>query len=255
METYSSNFVERLISYGTWLGEFIRFLAIRAYAGYHIRYRALNKEILLLLNESNRVLDVGCGVGDHILGFARKFPNNDFVGIDIDSAAISNARIRATYRKLNNIQYHELNCLKMKFQSQFDLIYTVDMLEHVDDVATVILNIRNALKPDGFLVLHVPHKPQHRILKRLKKVKDEEHVRIGFSAQDLSTLLHEYHFQILSLKYTHGPLGAFAWELSYLSRHQPLLAVLLVPLIQILCIGDHIVHNKRGNGVLLVAKR
>ena len=50
-------------------------------------------------------LEIGCGHGDYSVELARKFPDRNFIGIDIKGARIHSGAIRAIEEKLNNVSF------------------------------------------------------------------------------------------------------------------------------------------------------
>jgi len=251
---YSKNFVDAYLNYRTWSGELIRAIAIRGYAGYHIRYLAIQKLLSPIIKQCDYILDVGCGVGDHLIKFAQRCPDKTFVGIDIDAELINNANRRVKYKGLKNLSFDIENCSEIDHEQTFDLIYSVDTLEHIEDVSDVVARLKRALRPNGYIAIHVPNREQKRHFSRMAHIEHEDHVRIGFSMEELEALFNKYNLQVLKRQYTHGYWGSLAWEFSYLFRQSPAKAISLMPLIQVLCFMDHFSHNHDGNGILILTQ-
>ncbi len=51
------------------------------------------------------VLEVGCGKGEYTVGLARKFPNKNFIGIDIKGARMWRGAKTAVEEQLNNVAF------------------------------------------------------------------------------------------------------------------------------------------------------
>jgi len=62
-----------------------------------------NKEIFK--NDNPIVLEVGCGKGEYSVGLARKFPNKNFIGIDIKGARMWRGAKTAIEEGLNNVGF------------------------------------------------------------------------------------------------------------------------------------------------------
>lgn len=91
-------------------------------------------------------LDVGCATGEFLLagrGFAQELH-----GTDISAYAIDVARRRG----LENLQAGSFSALEYS-PARFDLITMWDLIEHVEDPATVLRKAFEYLKPGGYLVL------------------------------------------------------------------------------------------------------
>ena len=62
-----------------------------------------NKEIFK--NDNPIVLEVGCGKGEYSVGLARKFPNKNFIGIDIKGARMWRGAKTAIEEGLSNVAF------------------------------------------------------------------------------------------------------------------------------------------------------
>lgn len=94
-----------------------------------------------------RILDVGCGGGI----FAESLAGDDarVVGVDPSSASIRVAREHAASQNLP-IDYREGFAEKLGFKREFDAVFAVDVLEHVEDLEATLSACSRALKPGGF---------------------------------------------------------------------------------------------------------
>jgi len=56
-------------------------------------------------NENQIVLELGCGKGEYTVGLAEKYPQKNFIGIDIKGARIWRGAKTAIEKKLNNVAF------------------------------------------------------------------------------------------------------------------------------------------------------
>lgn len=56
-------------------------------------------------NKSPIVLELGCGKGEYSIGLAEKYPNKNFIGLDIKGARIWRGSKNAQEKKLNNVAF------------------------------------------------------------------------------------------------------------------------------------------------------
>lgn len=56
-------------------------------------------------NENPIVLELGCGKGEYTVGLARRFPDKNFIGIDIKGARIWSGATQALEEKLPNVAF------------------------------------------------------------------------------------------------------------------------------------------------------
>ena len=56
-------------------------------------------------NDAPIVLELGCGMGEYTVGLAEKFPNKNFIGIDIKGARMWQGASKALEKQLNNVGF------------------------------------------------------------------------------------------------------------------------------------------------------
>jgi tRNA (guanine-N7-)-methyltransferase len=56
-------------------------------------------------SENIFTLEIGCGHGDYSVELAQKFPERNFIGVDVKGARIFNGAIKALDLKLNNVAF------------------------------------------------------------------------------------------------------------------------------------------------------
>jgi 2-polyprenyl-6-hydroxyphenyl methylase/3-demethylubiquinone-9 3-methyltransferase len=93
-----------------------------------------------------RVLDVGCGGGILSEDLARA--GAKVVAVDPSKVTLDVARKHAATQDLA-IDYRAGFAEDMAFDSEFDLVFAVDVLEHVNDLGRTLDAVAKALKPGG----------------------------------------------------------------------------------------------------------
>jgi len=117
-------------------------------------------EVLRMVDPStnDRVLEIGCAAGEHVLRLARIC--DEVVGVDISVAAIERAKARAVAEGVDNARFVRLDAANLDQVSDalFDKIAAIDFVEHVDDRALVITlqACRRVLRPGGKLAIFTP---------------------------------------------------------------------------------------------------
>jgi SAM-dependent methyltransferase len=102
--------------------------------------------------EGKRVLDFGCGAGRVLRHFAPEANAAEFIGCDVDEAAIEWASKHLTppFSFLRNAGLPPLP----EPDESFDLIYAISVFTHLTDSwAAWLLELRRLLEPEGLLVL------------------------------------------------------------------------------------------------------
>jgi len=114
---------------------------------------------LSLLDGGDKLLDVGCGNGSLMLKAKPKF--NEVYGIDISPSRIEQAKGEAAEKFADTCGIHF--CLgnindKMDFSDgTFDVVTSIQVIEHVFDPYFVVGEIHRVLRKGGTLVANVPN--------------------------------------------------------------------------------------------------
>lgn len=158
----------------------------------------------------DRVLDVGCGTGRHVLELARR-PLN-IVGTDLSPQDILKGRyILELMRRKREVQgrVHWVYSAgeRLPFRDEaFDRVICTETLEHVPDDAALVRELTRVLKPGGVLAVSVPDEYSERLLWRLSEeyvTAVGGHVRI-YRRRDVVNLLKAGGVTPYAVRYRHG---------------------------------------------------
>lgn len=110
---------------------------------------------------SRRVLDIGCGAGLAAEPLARL--GADMTAIDAAAENVAVARMHAAAMGLA-IDYRH-GGVETLDEPPYDLIVSLEVIEHVTDPALFLRHIARLLKPDGLLILSTPNRtPLSRLM-------------------------------------------------------------------------------------------
>jgi tocopherol O-methyltransferase len=100
------------------------------------------------------ILDVGCGIGGSSLYLAEKF-NARVVGITLSKYQVERAKERASEKGLAScVHFQVADGLNPPFPDEsFDVIWSLESLEHIPEKATFMENCYRLLKPGGKLIV------------------------------------------------------------------------------------------------------
>jgi SAM-dependent methyltransferase len=121
-------------------------------------FRARNELIQWALRnyfpDAKSFFEVGCGTGFVLAGVHEKFPRMRLAGSEIfaDGLAIAKAR-------LPNFELYQMDARRISFHCEFDVIGAFDVLEHVIEDQNVLVQMFNAVRPGGGLLVTVPQHP------------------------------------------------------------------------------------------------
>jgi len=95
------------------------------------------------------VLDLGCGNGQF---FKQVWPRIEkVVGIDISADAIQRARQSGTYQRVHLSPAHQIP----EANSTFKAVFSNCAMEHMDQIDSVVKDVRRVLRPGGFFLFSV----------------------------------------------------------------------------------------------------
>jgi len=230
--------------------------------GMHARIR--NGHVLRIIKgldlfEGAHLLDAGCGHAYATFWLARRRYNYQITGIEIDAALVAANRRIAAALGLTTVAFRHESLEGLADAAAYDLIYSIDVLEHiVGDVAT-LGRLRRALKPGGRLLLHLPlrHQQQRRIFPSFRRHTIDDHVRDEYALDEIQAKLAAAGFELAWHGWGFGPAGELAFELNYLGWQRAwlrnLLALFTFPLALLLAYLDVRSEHQEGNSMLLLA--
>lgn len=211
-----------------------------------------------------QVLDAGSGFGQYSWYLARKFPRWHITGIDVKEEEVEacNAFFDSTGKQ--NTRFFQGDLRQFVRPESFDLILSVDVMEHIEEDETVFRNFFRSLKPGGMLLINTPSDLGGSDVHNTHDTSFiEEHVRDGYSTEDIRDKLARAGFQDTKTTYTYGKPGNFAWRISMklplilLNRSRafliilPLYYLLTMPLVLLLNLADLQGDHKQGSGLMV----
>lgn len=106
-----------------------------------------------LLKEGDKVLDVGCGVGNYISNPLSWLPI-EITAIDFDPATIEYANAR---NKRKNLEFVVADGETFKSDKMYDLIVCSNILEHMREPRSLLYNMKKLLRERGVLYIGLPN--------------------------------------------------------------------------------------------------
>ena len=135
-------------------------------------------------------LDAGCGRGLYTRVLLKRAHK-------VTALEYSEDHIDALKRRLGHLPHLSLyagSADNLPFDAkQFDLVVHCEVLEHIEDDKKVLSEIFRVLQPGGRLIISVPVPPA--------PIYDAEHVREGYTLEQISQLLQNSGFEVLHYQY------------------------------------------------------
>jgi trans-aconitate methyltransferase len=104
-----------------------------------------------------RIFDAGCGTGQRLLAVARRYPNAQFVGLDMTAASIAVAEALAQRHGIRNVQFCNSELLNFSPDRAFDIILSIGVVHHLEDPSQGIQFLTSLLGDNGVLILWLYH--------------------------------------------------------------------------------------------------
>jgi SAM-dependent methyltransferase len=154
---------------------------------------------------SDSIMEIGAGTGSVANYLIKKGYKNLSIG-DVHIKALD-------YAKKYGIQNrYQFDLMEPPFIEHFDAVCLFDVLEHLDDDETAIINIRKMLKMNGKLILTVP---AHMWLWSRQDAIASHRKR--YELNELKEMLNRNEFRILKSNYFFVTLVPFLWLRRYLN--------------------------------------
>jgi Methyltransferase domain. len=217
--------------------------------------------------EKAEVLDAGSGFGQYVYYLSSISPLWKIKGVDVKEEQIADCNHFFTKLGENNrILFEEADLTKFVDPQKYDLILSVDVMEHILEDVQVFKNFNQSLKPDGVLLISTPSDQGG------SDVHDEhessfvgEHVRDGYNIIDIEEKLKSAGFSKVEAYYSYGAPGKISWKLSMkypilmvntsklLLLVLPFYYIVTFPFSLILNYFDLIGKHKTGTGLIVKA--
>jgi SAM-dependent methyltransferase len=149
-----------------------------------------------------RCLDIGSDNG--VISLLLREDGGDWASADLDETTVD------SIRELVGDDVHRIDGQSTPFPDAcFDCVVIVDFLEHVHTDREFVRELRRIMKPEGRLIVNVPHIKPHSLLNRVRHLigqTDERHghVRPGYSRDSLGRTLRPWFTVERTRTYSRG---------------------------------------------------
>jgi SAM-dependent methyltransferase len=124
--------------------------------GHFLHHRYLRWALDRMPTRPASILDAGCGRGDHTIYLAQRYPAARVLGIDVDPERIARCVRLAERMRLVNLRFELGDLTQLHRNDEFDLVVSIDVLEHIPQQIEAVRQLRNALTPQGWFFFHLP---------------------------------------------------------------------------------------------------
>ena len=197
---------------------FYRLLDWLLLRSWHIRkeLRQLKKEGLSV----PAIFDAGSGFGQYSYRMAKIFQKSSIIAADIKEEQIADCNeFFSKIGMANRVRFQLADLTQYSVKEKYNLIISVDVMEHIEEDRKVFQNFCKSMKPGGVLLISTPsdqggsdaHDHDHE-----EGVHGfiEEHVRDGYNILEIEEKLLTAGFRMVEARFSYGWPGKISWKLS-----------------------------------------
>jgi SAM-dependent methyltransferase len=162
------------------------------------------------------ILDAGSGFGQYTYFMSKQSKKWHIRGVDVKTEQIEDCNyFFVRIGKQSQVKFRYADLTSYVNESAFDLILSVDVMEHIEEDVKVFQNFYESLKPGGWLLISTPSdlggsdvhdNEDHSFI--------DEHVRDGYNIKEIEEKLIKAGFGKIETSYSYGKPGKISWRLS-----------------------------------------
>lgn len=216
------------------------------------------------------ILDAGSGFGQYTYRLLRMFPSALVKAIDIKEEQVQDCNRFFLKRKMNDrVIFEKADLTRFVEPEQYDLILSVDVMEHIEDDVKVFANFYASMREHALLLISTPSDRGGSDVHDHDSEKTsgfiEEHVRDGYGIEEIKSKLKSVGFNEIHVRYQYGKPGSISWKLSMKYPIQllgvsklffillPFYYLITFPFAALLNLFDLHGEHKTGTGLIVTA--
>jgi 2-polyprenyl-3-methyl-5-hydroxy-6-metoxy-1,4-benzoquinol methylase len=214
-----------------------------------------------------KILDAGSGFGQYTYRLAKLSGDYTVKAVDVKEEQIEDCNNFISKNKVTKrVEFQVADLTTFKEENKYDLILSVDVMEHIEEDVLVFKNLCSSLVHGGMLLISTPSDQGGSDAHHDKdKSFIGEHVRNGYGTEEIEQKLIRAGFSAVEAKYSYGSPGKLSWKLSmkypvwFLSISRffiiliPLYYLVVYPICFLLNLMDVNGRHKTGTGLIVKA--
>jgi len=214
----------------------------------------------LPITENPVFFDAGAGFCQYSHFVLGRSKNAKVHAADLQTDYLADYHASLSPQKRKRFTFETADLTSYILPEKADMVIAIDILEHIEDDLSVLDNFSQSLKAAGILIISTPSDIDNTA------EFTGEHVRNGYSLNDLTNKLTQAGFIIKHSEYSYGFWGRIYWRL--IMKNSLLLVgkskvfycllpfyLLIVIIPALICMSlDYFLQSKKGNGILVVAE-
>ncbi|MFD2246786.1 class I SAM-dependent methyltransferase [Pontibacter ruber] len=166
-------------------------------------------------NKEQHILDAGSGFGQYTYWLSSQSSKWSILAVDVKEEQISDSNRFFRTIGRQNVLFKIADLVKFRQPESYDLILSVDVMEHILEDVEVFRNFQASLRPGGMLVISTPSDQGGSDVHGDDEASFiEEHVRDGYNIREIEDKLKLAGFSKVEARYSYGKPGQISWRLS-----------------------------------------
>lgn len=212
------------------------------------------------------ILDAGSGFGQYTYFLSGLKPHSQILAVDVKEDQIRECEDFFNKCSIKSVKFQTADLVKFRQENAYNLILSVDVMEHILEDVEVFDNFYHSLQPGGMLLISTPSDQGGS-----DAHEDDadsfigEHVRNGYNIIEIQDKLKSVGFTKIQAAYTYGSPGKISWRLSMKYPIQmlgvsklffiiiPFYYILAYPIAFVLNYLDVRISHKTGTGLIVKA--
>lgn len=205
----------KVFNHNPWLRKlFYHLLDVLLLRSWHIR-----KQLRQWTGQSPQnasVLDAGMGFGQYSYYLSGLKPGYTVKGVDVKEEQIADCNTFFKQIGRNNASFSFADLTEFSEPEKYDLVLSVDVMEHILEDVKVFENFHASLKQGGMVLISTPSDQGGSDVHEHGEDESfiEEHVRDGYNINEIQEKLRKAGFGKTEAHFQYGIPGQISWRLS-----------------------------------------
>lgn len=192
---------------------FYRLLDLLLLRAWHV-HKELRKWMKLNANNAD-ILDAGAGFGQYTYWLHTKSWLFNILAVDVKDEQVADCNNFFSGLEAENVKFIVGDLTTYYKEESFDLVLSVDVMEHILEDVQVFKNFHKSLRSGGMLLISTPSDQGGSDVHGDGETSFiEEHVRDGYNINEIEEKLRSAGFSKVEAGYSYGSPGKISWRLS-----------------------------------------
>lgn len=214
------------------------------------------------MDKVRTIMDLGCGQGEFSFMLADAHKDAVIDAVDLDTHAINKIQKTIDHFRIENLRAYNVPIEKVEKKDYYDLIFSVDVFEHIKVENMPFNECYRKLKKGGYLIIKMPNKVHQTILpnswfEEFNEWQEDEHIGQVYDLPDLTKRFEDEGFKIVTSFYSDGIIARAGWEFNYIMmKGGSIMHLISLPISKGLMKIDKLFrHKKKGNYIQVVGQK